>query len=137
MHLHLQSRIPALQTMDLCARQRCHRPARLRCATVKPKTKLCAAFISSGLDHSGRRAFVTELMGHLPVDSYGAFQRNRGLEDDRGPETKLRVRDELLLSAFSSSSGPPFVDDGSAEQSGCESRIARRTEISGYGTYMF
>lgn len=87
-------------------------PARLQSTTVKPKTKLCAAFVSSGLDHSGRRALMTDLMRHLPVDSYGTFRRNRRLDDDRGPETKLRViADYRYTLAFENSIGPDYVTE--------------------------
>jgi hypothetical protein len=46
------------------------------------------AFISSGHDASGRGAFLSELMRHMPVDSYGKLHRNRTLANDEGPASK-------------------------------------------------
>jgi UDP:flavonoid glycosyltransferase YjiC (YdhE family) len=56
-----------------------------------PREGLVAAFISSGHDRSGRQAYVSELMRHVEVHSYGAWRRNRTLPQDRGRETKLAV----------------------------------------------
>jgi hypothetical protein len=57
----------------------------------RPKTEPAPAvsFVSSGIDLSGRRGYLAELARHLPVDSYGAFMRNRRLEPDGGRPTKL------------------------------------------------
>jgi len=57
----------------------------------EPKTKGVALFLSGRADGSGRRAFLRELMRHVPVDSYGRVLNNRRLREDRGHATKLEV----------------------------------------------
>ncbi len=57
----------------------------------KRKTKLCAAFISSGFNESGRRQIFDELARYVPIDSYEKFRRNRRLMFDRGPSTKTKI----------------------------------------------
>jgi Glycosyltransferase family 10 (fucosyltransferase) C-term/Fucosyltransferase, N-terminal len=57
----------------------------------RPKTEwaLAAYFASNPRDHSGRNAYVRELMRSLRVDSFGACLRNRHLGQDTGRATKL------------------------------------------------
>ncbi|MFN0120821.1 MAG: glycosyltransferase family 10 domain-containing protein [Blastocatellia bacterium] len=50
-----------------------------------------ASFVSSRVNQSGRRAYIRELMRHVPVDSWGGFMRNRTLAEDRGAVTKLET----------------------------------------------
>jgi Glycosyltransferase family 10 (fucosyltransferase) C-term len=54
----------------------------------KTEPSPAAAFVSSAYDRSGRVALLTELMRHLPVDSYGRIGRNRLLQDDDGRRAK-------------------------------------------------
>ncbi|MGA7671720.1 MAG: glycosyltransferase family 10 [Nitrolancea sp.] len=57
----------------------------------KPKTEpVPAVYIASNArDHSGRNAYVSELMRYMPVDSYGKCLQNRTFVEDRGQTTKL------------------------------------------------
>jgi len=75
-------------------------------------TGLAAAFISSPADLSGRQAYVSELMRHMAVDSYGAWRRNQRLDPDRGRETKLAViaRHAFTL-AFENAIAPDYVTE--------------------------
>jgi hypothetical protein len=63
----------------------------LEASRPKRKSKMCAAFISSGLDESGRKQIFDDLVKHMPIDSFGRFKKNRRLLFDRGPKTKLKV----------------------------------------------
>jgi hypothetical protein len=56
-----------------------------------PKTgdALAVCFISSGVDWSGRQAYLRELMADVPVASYGRFMTNRSLAEDEGRSTKI------------------------------------------------
>jgi hypothetical protein len=54
----------------------------------KTEPSPAAAFVSSLYDLSGRTALLTDLMRHLPVDSYGRIGRNRLLRDDDGRRAK-------------------------------------------------
>jgi hypothetical protein len=54
-----------------------------------PAPAVCMA--SSGVDRSGRTAYVRELMRYMAVDSYGSSLRNRHLPRDGGRATKLET----------------------------------------------
>jgi glycosyltransferase involved in cell wall biosynthesis len=60
---------------------------------VRPKSARApvAAFISNVWDASGRYRYMSELMRHLEVDSFGKVLRNRTLSEDHGRQTKLDV----------------------------------------------
>ena len=51
--------------------------------------KLVNAFVSSPFNASGRIEFLTQLMAHLDVHSYGKLFRNRKLDGDQGRPSKL------------------------------------------------
>ncbi len=65
----------------------------LREPKTAPKSpdRLAAAFISSRLDESQRRAYVSELSRFVDVHSYGSVGRNRFLAEDKGFPTKLKI----------------------------------------------
>ncbi len=79
---------------------------------VKRETAPAVYFASSGVDRSGRTAYVRELMEVLPVDSYGASLRNRDLRHDDGRATKLETiaRYRFTL-AFENSIAPDYVTE--------------------------
>jgi hypothetical protein len=58
-------------------------------ALVKEEGKLVNAFVSSPFNASGRIEFLTQLMAHLDVHSYGKLFRNRKLDGDQGRPSKL------------------------------------------------
>jgi len=74
--------------------------------------KRCCAFVSSGINKSGRRAYMKELMRKLKVHSYGKFRRNRWLFRDRGEETKLNVLSKFSYTlAFENSIAPDYITE--------------------------
>jgi len=58
-----------------------------------PKTEsaLAVMFMSSGINKSNREQFVLKLMQKIKIDSYGRWQRNKTLTEDKGRETKLSI----------------------------------------------
>jgi len=60
-----------------------------RNAVTDVRPDLCCAFISSGVDNSHRRKYMTALMQHMEVASFGRFMNNRVLENDCGLQSKL------------------------------------------------
>lgn len=50
---------------------------------------MCCAFISSRFNGSGHAEYMTELMWHMEVASYGQLINNRRLEHDMGRQAKL------------------------------------------------
>ena len=60
-------------------------------APAVPKTEAAPAvyMASNANDRSGRHAYVSALMRHMAVDSYGACLRNRTMADDDGQAAKL------------------------------------------------
>lgn len=79
---------------------------------VNAGRKQCCAFVSSGINKSGRRAYMKELMRNLKVHSYGKFRRNRWLLRDRGEETKLNVLSKYNYTlAFENSIAPDYVTE--------------------------
>jgi hypothetical protein len=87
-------------------------PSALAATKVRRKKRLCCAFISSGLDLSGRQRLLRDLMDHLPVDSYGRFLRNRRLFRDKGTVTKLNVISRYRFTlAFENTIGSDYVTE--------------------------
>lgn len=79
---------------------------------VNAGRRQCCAFVSSGVNKSDRRAYMTELMRNLKVHSYGKFKRNRWLLRDRGVETKLKVLPKYNYTlAFENSIAPDYVTE--------------------------
>lgn len=62
-------------------------------AAPQPKTESAPAvyFASNPRDRSGRQRYVSELMQHLAIDSYGRCLRNRTLAHDEGRRSKLET----------------------------------------------
>ena len=60
---------------------------------VEPRSKhgLAAIFMSGTLDVSGRTRYLSELMRHMPVSSYGRVLRNQRVRPDRGRPTLLET----------------------------------------------
>jgi len=83
-------------------------------APPQPKTEAApAVFIASNpRDHSGRSAYVRELMRYLRVDSYGKWLNNRTLPGDEGRVSKLATiaRYKFTL-AFENSIAPDYVTE--------------------------
>lgn len=57
----------------------------------KPKTGFINAFISSGINESGRVGYLQELMSYIDLHSYGKLFNNRKLEEDEGVISKGRM----------------------------------------------
>lgn len=70
------------------------------------------SFISSRINHSGRRTYVRELMHYLDIDSYGKFMRNVRIKPDRGRVSKLETlaRYKFTL-AFENAIGQDYVTE--------------------------
>jgi len=91
------------------------RRARRLLGAVSAKTEAAPAvlFQSTPQDGDGRRAYLTELMRHLGVDSYGKVLRNRILaEPDLGYQTKRETiaRYKFCLS-FENTIEPDYVTE--------------------------
>jgi hypothetical protein len=84
-------------------------------APVPAKTEPAPAlqFTSAPQDHCGRLAYLTELMAHLPVDSYGKMLHNRDLgTPDQGRQSKFdTVRHYKFYLAFENSIEPDYVTE--------------------------
>lgn len=71
-----------------------------------------ASFVSSAIDKSGRRAYLAELARHVPLHSYGSFQRTHTLVHDRGRPTKLETIARYPFSiAFENARAPDYVTE--------------------------
>ena len=83
-----------------------------RPAVAKTADAPAAAFISSHIDGNDRISYVRELMGHMPVNSYGRQLNNRVLEQDDGRGTKDQVlaRHKFTL-AFENISDHDYVTE--------------------------
>ncbi len=71
-------------------------PAQFRSSLRKPpppknRDRLALLFVSSPHNKSGRFEFVSELMRHMPVHSYGKQLNNRVLENDLGHASKIEL----------------------------------------------
>jgi hypothetical protein len=79
---------------------------------VKVSEPLVTSFISSSANRSGRREYVRELAGLLPMDSYGRFLRNRTLTPDQGRRTKLQTISRYKFTlAFENAVGEDYVTE--------------------------
>ena len=91
-------------------------PATLAQLPTPPQAKTEGApavyFASNSRDRSGRSRYVSELMQHLPVDSYGRSLGNRTLVRDEGRRTKLETiaRYKFTL-AFENSISQDYVTE--------------------------
>jgi hypothetical protein len=63
----------------------------LRAPALKTTSAPLVAFVSNGIDLSGRFKYLQELMQCLPVDSYGLTLQNKKLPEDKRRETKLET----------------------------------------------
>ena len=73
---------------------------------------LANAFISSGLNASGRVEYLQELMHHLDVHSYGQVLNNRRLNADAGLPTKLdTIARYPFTLAFENAIAPDYVTE--------------------------
>lgn len=78
----------------------------------KPEAAPVAAFMSSGVDRSGRTDYLSELMRHIDVDSYGSVLNTRRLSDDRGPASKLATIARYRFTiAFENAIDPDYVTE--------------------------
>ncbi|MFN4140948.1 glycosyltransferase family 10 domain-containing protein [Aestuariivirga sp.] len=76
------------------------------------RDELCCAFISSGVNKSGREAYLAELMKHIEIASYGRYQNNRRLPGDTGRDTKLRLMKSFTYAiAFENSLEEDYVTE--------------------------
>ena len=79
---------------------------------LQGRTELCCAFVSSGINRSGREEYLTELMKHVDIASYGQFQNNRRLHHDAGASTKLAVMRRFTYAiAFENSIETDYVTE--------------------------
>jgi Glycosyltransferase family 10 (fucosyltransferase) C-term/Fucosyltransferase, N-terminal len=83
-----------------------------RAPTRKQQAAPIAAFVSSGFDLSGRKAYLSELARHIPIDFYGRFMNNRRLENDRGRSSKLdAIAGYRFTIAFENARGTDYVTE--------------------------
>ena len=77
------------------------------------ETAPAVLFQSANSDRCGRDPYLTELMKHLPFDSYGRFLNNRTLQGvDAGTPSKLAVlRRYRFTLAFENSMEPDYVTE--------------------------
>jgi alpha-1,3-fucosyltransferase 10 len=82
-------------------------------APVKTASAPAVLFLSAPQDRCGRLAYLTELMAHLPVDSYGKVLHNRDLDTpDQGRWSKVEtVRRYKFCLAFENSIEPDYVTE--------------------------
>jgi hypothetical protein len=60
-------------------------------AEPRPKSGFAAIFMSGTMDVSGRTRYLSELMRHMPVSSFGRLLRNQRVRPDRGRPTRLET----------------------------------------------
>jgi glycosyl transferase family 10 (putative fucosyltransferase) len=81
-------------------------------AEPRPKQGLAAIFMSGKLDVSGRTGYLSELMKHMPVSSYGRVLRNQRLRPDRGRPTLLETIGRFKFTlAFENAIGEDYVTE--------------------------
>jgi hypothetical protein len=81
-------------------------------APEKIPGKQVNAFISSGLNASGRVDYLRELMRYLDVHSYGNTLNNRSLEHDTGRQSKLdTIAQYQFTLAFENAVAPDYVTE--------------------------
>lgn len=75
------------------------------------KNKVCM-FISSGFNKSYRKEYLTELMKHIEIDSYGKLYNNIRLEKDEGKESLLETISKYkFVIAFENSIAEDYVTE--------------------------
>ncbi len=83
-----------------------------RTVTCSRRPRQCCAFISSQWNFSRRHDYLTELMEHVRIDSFGRALRNKRLWFDRGISTKMRLlRKYGFALAFENSITPDYVTE--------------------------
>jgi hypothetical protein len=81
-------------------------------AEPRPKTGLAAIFMSGTMDVSGRTRYLSELMRHMPVNSYGRVLRNQRVQPDRGKPTRLETIGRFKFTlAFENAIGEDYVTE--------------------------
>jgi glycosyl transferase family 10 (putative fucosyltransferase) len=81
-------------------------------AEPRPKTGFAAAFISGTMDDSGRTRYLSELMRHMPVSSYGRVHRNQRVRPDLGRPTLLETIGRFKFTlAFENAIGEDYVTE--------------------------
>jgi len=82
-------------------------------ASVKSASAPAVLFLSAPQDRCGRLAYLSELMAHLPVDSYGKVLHNRDLDTpDQGRRSKFdTVQRYKFYLAFENSIEPDYVTE--------------------------
>lgn len=79
---------------------------------LEQKRENVCMFISSPVNESKRLDYLSELMRHLPLDSYGAWQNNRKMTEDYGYVSKLRLmRQYRFTIAFENAVGIDYVTE--------------------------
>ncbi len=79
---------------------------------IQPKTKFCAAFLSSPYNQSKRVQILSELMRYIRVDSYGKIFQTHRLTEDKGYKTKLDIIAHYKFTiAFENSIGVDYVTE--------------------------
>lgn len=77
-----------------------------------PKNKNVCMLISSMINQSKRQEYLLELMRYLSIDSYGKWQNNCLLPNDRGYLTKLELmKDYRFTIAFENAIGKDYVTE--------------------------
>lgn len=70
------------------------------------------SFISSRINHSGRRKYMRELLRHLRTDSYGRFMNNvRGIKDTGRPFKLATIARYKFTLAFENAIGRDYVTE--------------------------
>ena len=69
-------------------------PERIKNAPPSSGLKDVCIFISSPVNNSRRLEYLTELMKHINIDSYGKFLHNTDLQGDSGYKVKQKVLSE-------------------------------------------
>lgn len=69
-------------------------------------------FVSSNVNNSRRQEYLSELMEHIHIDSYGRWRRNCILEGDKGYVSKLDVIKHYKFTiAFENAISPEYVTE--------------------------
>jgi alpha-1,3-fucosyltransferase 10 len=68
--------------------------------------------MSGTMDVSGRTRYLSELMRHMPVNSYGRVLRNQRVQPDRGKPTRLETIGRFKFTlAFENAIGEDYVTE--------------------------
>lgn len=77
-----------------------------------PKKGDVCMFVSSGINHSKRQEYLSELMKYLPIDSYGNWRRNKRLPEDNGYRSKMELLKSYRFTiAFENAIGKDYVTE--------------------------